>query len=167
MTQKIAGRCWMFGDDIDTDLILPVHAAISSREQQSSAVFEANRPGWVDQVRPGDLLLAGLRFGMGSGRPAARALRDVGIAAVIAASVDGLFLRNAVVYGLPVLEVGCLTDGFVEGDHACVDYGSWTVENLRTRVTYQGKALPASLRETMMSGGVLPRLRRHGYVGSG
>ncbi|MPZ80063.1 MAG: 3-isopropylmalate dehydratase [Actinophytocola sp.] len=159
----VEGGCWLFGDDIDTDLILPVHAAISPRAGQRDTVFEANRPGWVPLVQPGDLIVAGRGFGLGSGRPAARALIDVGIAAVIASTVDGLFLRNAVAYGLPVLEVPDATAAFVEGDRALVDLDAWSVRNLRTGARHQAKRIPDSLRETMISG-VLPWLAAQGYV---
>lgn len=160
----VEGGCWLFGDDIDTDLILPVYAAISPREGQRDTVFEANRPGWVPLVRQGDFIVAGRGFGLGSGRPAARALVDVGIAAVIASTVDGLFLRNAVVYGLPVLEVAGATAAFTEGDRARVDLDAWSVRNLRTGAEHQAKRVPDSLREMMVSGGVLPWLESQGYV---
>ena len=68
----ICGKVWKFGDDINTDLMLPGPLLFATEEEQKKAVFSANRPGWVDQVRAGDVIIGGLNFGMGSSRPAAR-----------------------------------------------------------------------------------------------
>ena len=100
----ISGAVWIFGDNINTDLMLPGPMLFASEEEQKRAVFAANRPGWVDQVRPGDIIIGGLNYGMGSSRPAARSLRNLGVAAVIAHSINGLFFRNAVNFGLLALE---------------------------------------------------------------
>ena len=59
----INGRVWKFGDDINTDLMLPGPLLTASEEEQRRAVFSANRPGWVDEVRPGDILIGGRNFG--------------------------------------------------------------------------------------------------------
>jgi 3-isopropylmalate/(R)-2-methylmalate dehydratase small subunit len=96
----ISGKVWKFGDDINTDLMLPGPLLFATEEKQKRAVFSANRPGWVDQVRTGDIIVGGLNYGMGSSRPAARSLRNLGIAALLAESINGLFFRNAVNFGL-------------------------------------------------------------------
>src|ERR1700731_626178 len=77
------GRVWKFGDDINTDLRLPGPLLTASEEEQRRAVFSANRPGWVDEVRPGDIIIGGRNFGTGSSRPAARSLRNLGLGALI------------------------------------------------------------------------------------
>jgi hypothetical protein len=83
-----------------------VKAAIQHQiEQQKRAVFWANRPRWVDQMRPRDIIVGGLNYGMGSSRPAARSLGKLGIAALIAESLHGLFFRNAVNNGLLALVI--------------------------------------------------------------
>ena len=74
-----SGRVWKFGDNINTDLMLPGRCCISSPEQQARAVFMNNRPGWVDQVQKGDVIVGGFNYGMGSSRPAARSLRNCGV----------------------------------------------------------------------------------------
>ena len=63
------GKVWKFGDDINTDLVIPNFAVLMTKEEQLEHVFSANRPGWKDEVQPGDVLLAGRNFGVGSARP--------------------------------------------------------------------------------------------------
>src|SRR5437763_16820192 len=114
----ITGHVWKFGDDINTDLMLPGPLLTASEEEQRWAVFSANRPGWVDEVRPRDILIGGRNFGTGSSRPAARSLRNLGLGALIAESINGLFLPNAVRFGF--LELACpgLPDESEEGHTA-------------------------------------------------
>jgi 3-isopropylmalate/(R)-2-methylmalate dehydratase small subunit len=160
----LTGRVWSFGDDINTDLILPVHAILRERHEQARYVFEANRPGWAEQVAPGDILVAGESFGLGSGRPAARVLSDLGIAAVIAESINGLFLRNAVTSGLLCLKMDSARECFKEGDEAEIDSDAWSVTNVSSGVKYTADALPRLLREMMTTGGIMPFLTAGGYV---
>src|SRR3712207_7568731 len=90
-------------------------------EEQPRYVFSANRPGWVDLVAEGDLIVAGRNFGTGSSRPAARVLALLGIGGVIAESINGLFFRNSVNYAFPVLECPGVLEAFEEGDEAEFD----------------------------------------------
>ena len=103
MSDIITDRVWKFGDNINLDLMLPnsVNDGASTLDEQGRAVFSANRPGWVDEMKPGDFIVGGRAYGMGSSRPAARSLRKLGIACVIAESINGLFFRNCVNFGLP------------------------------------------------------------------
>jgi len=91
---KFRARVWKFGDNINTDLILPIQAFYLTPQEQTRFVFHANRPGWVDQVQPGDIIVGGKNFGMGSSRPAARSLKNLGLGCLIAHSINGLFFRN-------------------------------------------------------------------------
>ena len=110
-------------------------------------VFSANRPGWSAQVEAGDLIIAGENFGAGSGRPAARFLREIGIAGVVAESIAGLFLRNAINSGLPVLECAGIAAALREGEVLEVEYRSGTVGPLDGRFRLQGRGLPEELLE--------------------
>ncbi|HEX9837526.1 MAG TPA: 3-isopropylmalate dehydratase, partial [Alphaproteobacteria bacterium] len=87
----IAALVWKFADDINTDLMLPGSVMVKSEAEQARAVFAANRPAWVDAMRKGDAIVAGRNFGMGSNRPAARSLRNLGVAFLLAESINGLF----------------------------------------------------------------------------
>ena len=143
MSETIAGRVWKFGDNINTDLMLPGNVRHASVEVQARNVFVANRPGWVDQVRPGDFIVGGRNFGTGSSRPAARSLRNVGIACVIAESINGLFFRNAVNYGLLALECAGVAKTFTEGQTAEFAFADFTVRNRESGRCLAGAVDPA------------------------
>jgi 3-isopropylmalate dehydratase small subunit len=95
------GRVWCVDDDINTDLILPIHVLRVPPPERPQHMFMANRPGWAALVRPGDILVAGKNYGMGSSRPAAQVMKDLGLACLLAESVNGLFFRNALNYAFP------------------------------------------------------------------
>ena len=84
--------------------MLPGPYLYRSPEEQARAVFMNNRPGWVDQVQNGDAIVGGFNYGMGSSRPAARSLRNCGLGFLLAETINGLFFRNAVNYGLLACE---------------------------------------------------------------
>ena len=115
---KISGKTWLFGDNINTDLILPGRAQLFTEEEQMRCVFEANRPGWLDEIDKGDIIVGGQNFGMGSSRPAARSLRNIGLGCLLADSINGLFFRNCVNWGFLALECPGVSTAFEEGDVA-------------------------------------------------
>ena len=161
---EICGRIWKFGDEINTDLIIPGHAMFLADEQRQRCLFQAHRPGWVDQVRPGDIVVAGRSFGMGSSRPASLALKNVGVICVLAESVGRLFFRNSVSYGLLTLECPGITAAFEEGQMAEVDIAGFKLRNAATGATLTITAVPPSLLELMREGGIFPLLQRQGYL---
>jgi 3-isopropylmalate/(R)-2-methylmalate dehydratase small subunit len=158
------GRVWKFGDDINTDLMLPGSVLYSSPEQQARAVFMNNRPGWVDQVRPGDAIIGGFNYGMGSSRPAARSLRNCGVGFLLAETINGLFFRNAVNYGLLACECTGVSQAFEEGDTAEFDVDTWSVRRLRTGQTLKVSPVPEQLLAMMLGGGIYPVLEREGLI---
>ena len=159
------GRVWKFGDDVNTDLIFPNRAFREPLEEQHRFVFSANRPGWIAAVQPGDLIVAGQNFGMGSGRPVGRLLAECGIAGVMAESVNGLCLRNCVRFGLPALSAPGVTALFDEGDLARVDFVEGWLENLsRDGASLDAAGLPPLLRDLVTSGGIIQMLVEEGFV---
>jgi len=160
----ITGQVWKFGDNINTDLMMPNIAYESPPNEQPKFVFSANRPGWSSQVKKGDIILGGSNFGTGSSRPAAKLLLGLGIGAVVAESINGLFLRNCVNFGLPAFSCPGVLALFEEGDTASIDYEQSTVTNGRTGKVLSGRKLPPSLIQLTLSGGVVPLLRREGYI---
>jgi len=160
----IAGRVWKFGDNINTDLMLPGPLLLATEEEQRRAVFSANRPGWVDQVRPDDVIVGGLNYGMGSSRPAARSLRNCGVAVLIAESINGLFFRNAVNFGLVALECPGVHAAFEEGHTAEVSLADFTVRNRDTGAVLNARAIPPMLLDLMQGGGLYPHLEREGLI---
>ena len=160
----IAAKLWKFGDDINTDLLLPGSVMVKPEAEQARAVFAANRPGWVDEMKPGDALVAGRNFGMGSNRPASRSLRNLGVSFLIAESINGLFFRNSVNYGLLALECpGCVA-AFKEGDMAEVDLAAWSVRNARTGTTLMPLPIPDRLLSLMQGGGLYPLMEKEGLI---
>jgi 3-isopropylmalate/(R)-2-methylmalate dehydratase small subunit len=162
----VTGRVWKFGDDINTDLIIPGFAILLPREEQPQHCFSANRPGWVDEVQEGDVLVAGLNFGVGSGRAIGDVFVQLGITCVVAESFNGLGLRNCINAGLPTLPCPGLLDAFNEGDVAEVDWTSGAVRNVTQRRALQGQPLPPALQHIVTAGGVEAMLRADGYLSS-
>ena len=146
-----AGRVWKFGDDINTDLMLPGPLLTASEAEQARAVFSANRPGWIDQIAPGDIIVGGRNFGTGSSRPAARSLRNIGLGALLAESINGLFFRNAVSFGFLALECPGVHAAFEEGQTAEISIADWTVRNRDTGAVLHAKPVPERLLSLMTS----------------
>jgi 3-isopropylmalate/(R)-2-methylmalate dehydratase small subunit len=133
-------------------------------EEQLPHCFSANRPGWVDEVQQGDVLIAGRNFGVGSARPIGDVLRDNGISGVVADSFNGLGLRNCINAGLPSLPCPGILDAFDEGDVAEVDWTTGDVRNVTKGTSLQGTPVPAALQEIVKAGGVEAVLRNEGYL---
>lgn len=162
---KYTARVWKFPDNINTDLILPILAFYLTPEEQARYVFKANRPGWADQVRPGDIIIGGKNFGMGSSRPAARSLVTLKIGALVAHSINGLFFRNAVNWALPAMECPGVQDLFDEGDIAEVDFDASVVRNLTEGTQLAAKPVPEQLVNIVESGGIYALLEKEGAIG--
>jgi 3-isopropylmalate/(R)-2-methylmalate dehydratase small subunit len=162
---KRTARVWKFGDNINTDLILPVIAFYMSPPEQARYVFHANRPGWVEHVKPGDIIIGGRNFGMGSSRPAARSLVTLEIGCLVAHSINGLFFRNAVNWALPALECPDVQDAFEEGDTAEIDLESSIIRNLTSGKVLQGKPIPSQLLAIVKAGGIYELLEKEGAIG--
>ncbi|MFT4066660.1 3-isopropylmalate dehydratase [Paraburkholderia sp.] len=163
-TTRLSGKCWRFGDNINTDLIMPGRVYDQPEAVQVAATFADMRPGFSKQVAPGDVIVAGRNFGTGSSRPAARSLVRLGIACLAAEKINGLFLRNCVNFGLLAVECPGVTDAFAEGDTAGVDLDTWTITNLDTGARCAVKPVPPRLLALMVGGGVFPTLERDGWI---
>jgi 3-isopropylmalate/(R)-2-methylmalate dehydratase small subunit len=161
---KFSARVWKFGDNINTDLILPIQAFYLTPQEQTRFVFRANRPGWVDRVHSGDIIVGGKNFGMGSSRPAARSLKNLGLGCLIAHSVNGLFFRNCVNFAFPAMECRDVFDAFSEGDIAEVDFDACSVRNITTGKTLPAIGLPPRLLDLLKAGGIYPLLERDGLI---
>ena len=161
---KVTGKVWIFGDEINTDLIFPHSAFGVSPEQQCMLCMSDNRPGWVQQVQPGDILIAGKNFGTGSSRPGAVVLKRLGLAGMVAENYNGLFYRNCIGYGFAALAVEGAAEMFEEGDTAEVDYAQGTIRNLRTGEVRHGNRLSKEMLESIKAGGIEGVLKARGYL---
>lgn len=161
---KFSARIWKFGDNINTDLILPIQAFYLTPQEQTRYVFHANRPGWVDEVRAGDIIVGGKNFGMGSSRPAARSLKNLGLGCLVAHSVNGLFFRNCVNFAFPAMECPGVHEAFSEGELAEVDFNACTVRNCKTGERLPCVGLPRKLLAVIKAGGIYPMLEKEGLI---
>jgi 3-isopropylmalate/(R)-2-methylmalate dehydratase small subunit len=160
----VAGSVWLFGDNINTDLMYPNVAFRATDQERRRLVFSANRPGWSERVKQGDVIVAGSNFGTGSGRPGSKYLRQLGIAGIVAESMNGLFFRNSINYAMPVMECRGIVQACQEGDPLKIDFRTGAVLNNRTGAELRGGALPPFLLDIVESGGLLPRLARQGLL---
>jgi len=163
----IRGRVWMFGDEINTDLIFPHTAFHVPVEEQAKYVFSDNRPGWAELVDPGDIIVAGRNFGTGSSRPGAVLFRRLGLGGMIAESYNGLFFRNCISYGFAALQCDDLADMFEERDIAVVDFLEGSVMNERTGEKKHGAPLSPSVIDIIQAGGIEELLIKEGYMERG
>jgi 3-isopropylmalate/(R)-2-methylmalate dehydratase small subunit len=160
----VVGRVWKFGANINTDLMCPAGIQHASPEEQAARVFEANRPNWVKEVRNGDFIVAGKNFGMGSSRPGARSLRNIGITCLIADSINGLFFRNCVNFGLLALECPGISDAFDEGEEAVVSVRDFTIRNSKSDRELLAAPIPPDLLSIISEGGLIPLMEHRNMI---
>jgi 3-isopropylmalate/(R)-2-methylmalate dehydratase small subunit len=156
----VSGRAFVFGDNIDTDVLAPGRYMKGSIEELAKHCLEAVAPAFAGDVRPGDVVVAGRNFGMGSSREqAAQALKVLGVSAVVAKSFGGIFYRNALNLGLPVV-VCAETASINESDKVRIDLALGTVTNETSGRILPSEPLPAFLREMLADGGLVPHLEK-------
>ncbi|MCC7485963.1 MAG: 3-isopropylmalate dehydratase [Burkholderiales bacterium] len=158
------GRVWKFGDLVNTDMIMPGTAFRLPKGEQHTLCFESVRPGWAREVAPGDIIVAGHDFGMGSSRPIGDVLRACGIAAVVADSINGLALRNCINASLPGLSCPGVAALFEDGERARVDFLAGRIDNLSRGGFVQAPALVPLLAGIVGAGGVIAMLVKDGDV---
>lgn len=165
--QPIVGRAHCYGNNVDTDAIIPGKYMHSTRvEDMLPHTMEGIDPEFVKRVRPGDVIVAGANFGCGSSREAAPALlRGCGIQAVIAESFARIFFRNAINLGLFVVECPGIAGAATSGDEIRYDPASGKVENLTRPWSGQGTILPEFLRGILAHGGAIAAYRARAAQG--
>jgi len=150
----IEGKVWVFGDDIDTDVIVPGQYLVHDLPEIAKHVMDGIRPGFATEVCVGDVIVGGTNFGTGSSREMApRGLQAAGVRAVIAKSFARIFFRNCVNVGLAPVE--CAEAGEIEeGQRVSIDLAAGTVTILDTRRVLDTVALPAEIGEILGAGGM-------------
>jgi 3-isopropylmalate dehydratase small subunit len=161
LNRTMRGRVWKFGDSIETDAINPYYR-YPTMEELKCHTMEVYRPEFPQQVKPGDIMVAGRNFGCGSSRPGL-VLREVGIAAIIAESVSRLFLRNSISRAIPIFVAPGVTGIVEDGEALEVDYPRGTVRNTATGATVPMRKYPPGIEQIFECGG-LPQFAYERYL---
>ncbi len=158
MKQRIEGRIWLFGDNLDTDQLAPGKALTLPWEQRRPRLFP-KRPKLVEQLVPGDIIVAGKNFGCGSSREqAVENLQGLGVACVIAESYGRIFFRNAIAHAMPAISCPGISGICAEGDRVRFDWGTFEVNNLTNGNTLSAQPFSDDMIDIIRSGGLLNRM---------
>jgi len=154
-------RIWKFGDNVDTDQIIPADYLTTGDPKKLAAhAFAKVRPDFARDVRKGDVIVAGDNFGCGSSREhAPRALLGAGVRCVIAKSFARIFFRNAINIGLPVIEADILAK-VAEDDELNIQLGDGIIINSTKGETYRFHPLPAFMQQLLKSGGLIKYIQQ-------
>ena len=156
----LRGKAWVFGDEINTDTMAPGIYFKEPMEIMAQHCLEAVDPDFAPNVEPGDILVGGNNFGVGSAREqAAMAFRHLGVGAILATSFSRIFYRNAINFGLPLL-IFPAADEVEAGQLLEVNAVEGVVTNATTGKTYQVEGIPPHLMEMINIGGLMPWLKQ-------
>ncbi len=155
----IEGKVWKFGDNVDTDVIVPGKYLIGDIDEIAEHVMAGIRPGFVELVNHGDVLVGGKNFGTGSSREVApRAIQAAGISAIVAESFARIFFRNCINVGFVPLE--CPTAWEIEeGQHLHIDTVAGEITVIETGISHHALKLPTEIGEILEAGGLEPLLK--------
>lgn len=159
---EFEGRAWKFGDDVDTDVIIPArYLNTTDPAVLASHCLEPADPEFAKRVQPGDILVAGKNFGCGSSREhAPLAIKAAGVACVIAHSFARIFYRNAINIGLPIFEAPEAAARIEAGDEVLIEPEKGLISNLTKNETYRMFPLPPFMQELMDAGGLMAYVAR-------
>jgi 3-isopropylmalate/(R)-2-methylmalate dehydratase small subunit len=159
---KLKGKVWKFGNDVDTDVIIPArYLNTTDPEELGLHCMEDIDPEFHMRVSQGDVMVAGKNFGCGSSREHAPiALKAVGVSCVIARSFARIFYRNAINTGLPIIECPDGVDRIKEGEMVSVDTVAGVVKNLTTGEEYGAVPFPQFMLDLMAAGGLMEYVRK-------
>jgi 3-isopropylmalate dehydratase small subunit len=154
---KLKGKAWKFGDDIDTDAIIPArYLTTSDHAALAEHCMEDADPEFVKKMQPGDVIVAGKNFGCGSSREHAPiAIKAAGVSCVVAHSFARIFYRNAFNMGLPILESPEAAEAIEEGDEVEADLDTGTIVNRTRNQTYRAQPVPPFMQRLVQAGGLM------------
>lgn len=161
--QVLRGKAFKFGDDISTDHIIPGKYAQlrSNLPELAKHAMEDTDPTFVQKVRPGDFIVGGKNFGLGSSREhAPLVIKMSGVSAILAKSLARIFFRNAINQGLPVII--CDTAKINDGDEVEIDLGKGTVTDLTNGNKLTFNKIPKIMLDIFAQGGLIPYINKHG-----
>ena len=159
----LKGKAFKFGDDISTDLIIAgkyAHLRSNLPELAKHAMEDAN-PDFVKQVKPGDFIVGGSNFGLGSSREhAPLVIKMAGVSAILAKSFARIFFRNAINQGVPALI--CDTDKISQGDILEIRLEEGIINNVSRKESYRFTRIPQAMLNILNEGGLIPYINKHG-----
>jgi len=157
---KIKGSVWKFGQDIDTDAIIPArYLNTSDPEELARHCMEDVDPDFVRKIERGDVIVAGKNFGCGSSREHAPiAIKGAGISCVIARTFARIFYRNSFNMGLPIFESVEASDMISEGDEIEVDVDSGIIINITKKEEYRALPIPRFMQKLIDDGGLIQHI---------
>ncbi|MFW5790530.1 MAG: 3-isopropylmalate dehydratase small subunit [Bacillota bacterium] len=158
---KLEGEVWKYGDDVDTDVIIPArYLNTSDPEELAKHCLEDLDSEFTDKMNSGDIIVAGDNFGCGSSREhAPLAIKAAGVSCIIANSFARIFYRNSINIGLPILESEEAVSSISEGDKISVDLDQGLIKNLSSGEEYRAKPFPEFMQELITSGGLINYLQ--------
>jgi 3-isopropylmalate/(R)-2-methylmalate dehydratase small subunit len=158
---KFEGRVWKYGDNIDTDVIIPARYLVTTDPKTLAAhCMEDLDMDFAQKVLPGDVMVGGRNFGCGSSREHAPiSIKGAGVSCIIAESFARIFFRNAINIGLPILESPEAAQEAEKDDVLTVDLAAGTITNHRTGKTYQASPYPPVVLGIIQAGGLIPYAR--------
>jgi len=158
----IGGRAWKFGDDVNTDEIIPARYLNSADPSELARhVMEDADADFSSKVRDGDAIVAGKNFGCGSSREHAPvAIKAAGVSCVIAKSFARIFYRNAFNMGLLIFESPEAVQGISEGDSVEVDQDEGVIFNRSTGRSFTVEPIPEFMKDLLRHGGLIPHIRK-------
>lgn len=159
---SVKGKVFKYGDNVDTDVIIPARYLNTSDAKELAAhCMEDIDLDFVKNVKDGDIIVANKNFGCGSSREhAPLAIKTAGVSCVIASTFARIFYRNAINIGLPILECDEAVKSIAAGDELEVDFSTGLIKNLTKNQDYQGEAFPEFMQKIIDSDGLI------GYIGS-
>jgi 3-isopropylmalate/(R)-2-methylmalate dehydratase small subunit len=156
------GKVWKFGNDVNTDEIIPArYLSLRQPAQLAEHVMEDADPEFPSKVKSGDIIVAGKNFGCGSSREHAPvAIKASGVSCVIASSFARIFFRNSFNMGLLIFEAPAAVEGLKEGDVAEVDAEQGIIRNTTTGEVFKVAAIPPFMEELLQDGGLIEHIKK-------
>jgi 3-isopropylmalate dehydratase small subunit len=160
------GRAFIFGNDIDTDAIIPARYLNTSDPQVlKQHCMEDADPSFPTRVKPGDIIVAGKNFGCGSSREHAPiAIKAAGVSCVIARSFARIFFRNSFNMGLPIFECDADLEGIQDGDELEVDPHKGIIHNVTRGLEFKSRPIPDFMQMLVGDGGLIAHIRKRGSI---
>jgi 3-isopropylmalate dehydratase small subunit len=160
-SRLLKGRVWKYGDNIDTDVIIPArYLNMSTAEELAQHCMEDIDPRFVNEVKAGDIIVGGENFGCGSSREhAPLAIKGAGVTCVVAESFARIFYRNAINIGLPIVVCPEAAREAEDGDEMLIDLEGGRITNARLSKSYTTSPFPPFILKIIQAGGLIPYTR--------